>query len=463
MNIVSLFAGCGGLDLGFEKEGFNVIWANEFDKTIHETYKYNHPNVILNTCDIRRLTGSDIPDCDGIIGGPPCQPWSEGGRKLGLQDDRGRLFLDYIRIIEDKQPKFFLIENVPGLLSPTHEETFKSFISQLERPGYTVHYKLLDTADFGVAQNRKRVIIVGFRKDIHVDFGFPASTSEEYVTLRQAIGDLAQYEPQKQSDKISVIYNGECPIPNHDTYDAPFDEKFMSRNRVRSWNEPSFTIQAQAKNEPLHPGSPKMQFVTSKKRIFVPGAQYRRLSVRECARIQSFADDFVFFYKDIRNGYKMVGNAVPPLFAQVLARQIKNAFANNCTLEKHDTGAVMVVSIIESKNNDIFRQFLENSNRVEYYFGRSQTYSETFQKRIIITKYFIPVINGKINSVYIVESIKKKQRTELPHDVSKKVYDNDIRFVLQLKLLQKIEPVWYNYRQKGWYCISHGTLSDIFL
>lgn len=100
MNIVSLFAGCGGLDLGFEKAGFNVVWANEFDESIHETYRLNHPNTILNTNDIRTLTGNDIPDCDGIIGGPPCQAWSEGGKQLGLEDPRGLLFLDYIRIVK---------------------------------------------------------------------------------------------------------------------------------------------------------------------------------------------------------------------------------------------------------------------------------------------------------------------------------------------------------------------------
>ena len=89
MDIISLFAGCGGLDLGFEKAGFNVIWANEFDASIHETYRLNHPNTILNTSDIRSLRGSDIPDCDGIIGGPPCQAWSEGGKSLGIEDPRG--------------------------------------------------------------------------------------------------------------------------------------------------------------------------------------------------------------------------------------------------------------------------------------------------------------------------------------------------------------------------------------
>lgn len=106
MNIVSLFAGCGGLDLGFEKAGFNVVWANEYDKSIHETYRLNHPDTTLNTSDIRTLSGLDIPDCDGIIGGPPCQAWSEGGKRLGIEDSRGQLFLTIFELSKTSDRNF---------------------------------------------------------------------------------------------------------------------------------------------------------------------------------------------------------------------------------------------------------------------------------------------------------------------------------------------------------------------
>lgn len=323
MKVVSLFAGCGGLDLGFERAGIEVIWANEYDNTIESTYRLNHPNVIFCNSDIRTLSANDIPDADGIIGGPPCQAWSEGGRGLGLQDERGKLFLDYIRIVSQKKPKFFVIENVPGILSPLHNYTFNSFLDQLTAAGFTIYYRLMDAVDFGIAQNRKRVIVVGIRNDIHYKFSFPTPTNISCNSLWNAIGDLSCYEPVKCHDGfINKLYKTECHIANHDVYDAPFDVKYMSRNRVRSWNEPSFTIQAQAKNIPIHPSAPKMIFLSYNARAFVPGFTYRRLSVRECARIQSFPDDFVFLYNDIRNGYKMVGNAVPPLFAQFIAEQI---------------------------------------------------------------------------------------------------------------------------------------------
>ena len=447
MKIVSLFAGCGGLDLGFEKAGLRIVWANEFDKSISETYRLNHPNTILNTSDIRLLTGDDIPDCDGIIGGPPCQAWSEGGKNLGLQDERGRLFLDYIRIISEKRPKFFVIENVPGILSQQHLTAFKSFVKQLESPGYKVDFKLLDAADFGVAQNRKRVIIVGFRSDIHVNFCYPTPSNTLQTTLRQAIGDLAQYEPRSASSLDTADSDNLCPVANHEVYNGAFDVKYMSRNRVRSWNEPSFTIQAQAKNEPLHPSAPKMIFVSQNQRAFAPNASYRRLSVRECARIQSFPDDFKFFYNDIRDGYKMVGNAVPPLFAEAIARQIVKALYE--TNDKYSN--ILAVTIFPNKNNDTYRLFSQNSQVVEYYFGQTYSGCTNFRETIKTSQYFAPIINGKICSIYKITSSDIRPRSELPHLSSEHISLNDKRIVLSLALSCQLQrPYIMSKLPRGW-------------
>ncbi|MDO4802885.1 MAG: DNA (cytosine-5-)-methyltransferase, partial [Prevotellaceae bacterium] len=165
MNIVSLFSGCGGLDLGFEQAGFNVVWANEFDKAIHDTYKLNHPQTEFCGDDIRTIECDRIPDCDGIIGGPPCQSWSVGGKGRGIEDERGKLFFDYIRIVESKKPKFFLIENVAGILEAKHKEAFSMFIKRLQDAGYKVSYSLLNAADYLIPQDRYRVFIIGIRKD----------------------------------------------------------------------------------------------------------------------------------------------------------------------------------------------------------------------------------------------------------------------------------------------------------
>ncbi|MGM9832458.1 MAG: DNA cytosine methyltransferase, partial [Candidatus Limisoma sp.] len=310
MKLVSLFSGCGGLDYGFEKAGYEVIWANEIDKSISSTYKLNHKSTILETRDIRKLLNSDIPDCDGIIGGPPCQSWSEGGKGRGIDDDRGKLFLDYIRIVCDKKPKFFLIENVKGILENKHSEAFNMFLQKLYEADYDVTYALVNCADYRIPQDRFRVFIMGIQNSYCKYYLFPNPVESEKVTLKEAIGDIL-VEPTKYLND-QVVEN--LIFPNHDVYVGPFDAKFMARNRVRSWNEASFTIQAQAKNEPLHPQAPKMVYKNKNERIFAPGYEhlYRRLSVRECARIQTFPDSFRFIYTNIQDGYKMVGNAVPP-------------------------------------------------------------------------------------------------------------------------------------------------------
>ena len=335
MNIVSLFAGCGGLDLGFERAGFNIVWANEFDESIHETYRINHPNTVLNTADVRTLSGGDIPDCDGIIGGPPCQAWSEGGKQLGIEDPRGQLFLDYIRIVKDKKPKFFLIENVQGILDDKHKQSLDGFMRMLHDAGYNITYELLNAADYKIPQDRFRVFFVGIRKNLRNQYSFPKVIKEDTVTLRRAIGDIIE-QPRYYADEI---VEGDNPVRlNHDVYTGPYDAKYMARNRVRSWDEVSFTMQAQARNAPQHPQAPKMTFVTLNRREFAKGFEhlYRRLSVRECARIQTFPDDFKFVYKDIKDGYKMVGNAVPPRLAYFLATQMKKSFSNCAPLPAKD-------------------------------------------------------------------------------------------------------------------------------
>lgn len=329
MNIISLFAGAGGLDLGFEQEGFNVIWANEFDKDIWETYEKNHPKTHLDKSDVSSILMDDIPDCDGIIGGPPCQSWSVGGAQKGIMDIRGQKFFDYIQILRAKQPLFFVLENVPGILEDIHKEELRMFLGMFKDVGYTVFYKLLNACNYRVPQDRKRVFFVGLRRDLKPNYFFPKETSKDnFINLRRAIGDLPNNPRLFYKESVP---DNDGPIYNHDVYTGPYDFKYMSRNRVRSWDELSFTIQAQAKNEPIHPQAPKMVYVQSNVRKFEEGKEYlyRRLSVRECARIQSFPDKFKFYYTRVENGYKMVGNAVPPRLARALAQSINRYFDRN--------------------------------------------------------------------------------------------------------------------------------------
>ncbi len=328
MKLISLFSGAGGLDLGFTKAGFNVEVANEFDKSIWSTYEKNH-NTLLIKEDLRKLSSFDFPDCDGIIGGPPCQSWSEAGTLRGINDERGQLFYDFIRILRDKQPLFFVAENVSGMLSKRHNNAVENIIELFENASYDVYIELLNAVDYSVPQDRKRVFYVGFRRDLGIrNFEFSKKNSEK-IFLKDAIWDL---KDNVLKAKVKNKTNGdECKILNHEYFIGEYSPIFMSRNRVRSWNEPSFTIQASARQAPIHPQAPKMLLVEKNKRVFVKGYEhlYRRLSIRECARIQTFPDEFEFIYNSLNDAYKMIGNAVPVELSKQIALSILDCFKVN--------------------------------------------------------------------------------------------------------------------------------------
>lgn len=326
--IVSLFSGCGGLDLGFEKAGLPIVWGNDYDKNFWETFQKNFKGAAFDGRSITQVPSAEIPDGDGFIGGPPCQSWSLAGSMKGLGDNRGKLFYEYVRILKDKQPLFFLAENVPGIISKTHLPEFLKIVEEFKKIGYEVSYKKVVAADYGASEERARVIIVGFRKDLHAKFVFPSVTHGEskelkpYVTQRDAFGDLPAPIPALAKNKT----NGQLDIPNHEYFTGSFSPRFMSRNRIRKWDEVAFTVEASGRHAKLHPDSPPMIKVGpdlwkfDSKRI----KEYRRLSVRESARIQGFPDKFIFYYTDVNQGYKMIGNAVPVKLAYAMASAIKS-------------------------------------------------------------------------------------------------------------------------------------------
>ncbi|MBP3497275.1 MAG: DNA cytosine methyltransferase [Alistipes sp.] len=324
MNLISLFSGAGGMDLGFYKAGFRTIVANEWDKKITPTFRANFPDVELIEGDIRKIDSSALPDnIIGIIGGPPCQSWSEAGALKGIEDRRGQLFYEYIRIIRDKKPVFFVAENVSGMLAARHRKAVQEFISLFEDIGYNVNLKLLNAKDFGVAEDRERVFFIGFRKDVNIPFFTYPTPLDCRLTLKDVIWDLKDSAiPAKEKNKTN---GDDCIVANHEYYIGSYSPIFMSRNRVRGWDEPGFTVQASGRQCQLHPQAPKMENIGLNRFRFVPGCEhlYRRMSVREVARIQGFPDNFQFIYNDVDYGYKMVGNAVPVNLAYSVALQIK--------------------------------------------------------------------------------------------------------------------------------------------
>ncbi len=325
MNIISLFSGAGGLDLGFKKAGFSIPIANEYDKTIWETFKINHPETKLIEGDIRSIKPEDFPDdIDGIIGGPPCQSWSEAGSLKGIDDPRGKLFFDYIRILKAKQPKFFLAENVSGMLSNRNSKAVKNILELFDESGYDVTMNLVNAKDYGVAQERKRIFYIGFRKDLHINFIFPKGSTEDdnKLTLKDIIYDLKDTAiPAAEKNK-----HNEKAINNNEYFTGSFSPIFMSRNRVKSWDEQAYTVQASGRQCQLHPQAPKMIKVDKDRYEFEKGKEnlYRRMTIREIARIQGFPDNFKFIYTNTNDAYKMIGNAVPVNLAYEIAIAIKN-------------------------------------------------------------------------------------------------------------------------------------------
>lgn len=278
---------------------------------------------------IRKVTKGDITqytdgDVDGIIGGPPCQSWSEAGSLKGIKDARGQLFFDYIRILKEFQPKFFLAENVSGMLADRHTIAVQNILKLFDEAGYDVSFTLVNAKDYGVAEERKRVFYIGFRKDLKIDFGFPKGSTKDdskKLTLRDVIWDLQETAvPSGEKN-----HHNPDAINNNEYFTGSYSPIFMSRNRVKGWDEQAFTVQASGRQCQLHPQAPKMVKVGANDFTFAKGQEhlYRRMTIREIARIQGFPDDFKFIYNNTNTAYKMIGNAVPVNLAYEIAVAIR--------------------------------------------------------------------------------------------------------------------------------------------
>lgn len=340
--IASLFSGAGGLDLGFELaaggKAFHVVWANEYDKSITPTFRRNFPNTKLVEGSIANLTSDDLEDGEhsllpaagpegaiaGLLGGPPCQSWSEAGARRGSEDPRGQLFFEYIRILRLLKPAFFLAENVPGILFERNKEALGRILEEFRLSGYNVYYSKLNAVDYEVPEDRERVIFLGFRSDLPLDkpFEFPEPMKQKKTLeeIRKWAKTAQPFDQKKRENKQNEWMEG------------GFSPIFLSRNRVRAWNEPSFTVQATARHAPIHPDAGKMVKVGIDQFKFAPGSEkkglVRRLTVREAAEVQTFPANFRFVYTNIVNGYKMVGNAVPVRFAGHLAGAVYSYLAH---------------------------------------------------------------------------------------------------------------------------------------
>lgn len=302
MKIISLFSGAGGLDLGLIQAGNTVIWANDIDKDAVATYKENIGEHII--CDdIKNIDISTLPNADVVVGGFPCQGFSQANRLRTLEDDRNQLYRFFYNTIKIKQPKFFIAENVKGILSLGKGEAIKQIISDFETAGYITSVNLVNMANYGVPQTRQRVIIIGQRVDLgeELHFMFPEPTHSKngkfphWVSIREAIDHFP--DPDSDNDILNHIYSA---------YKVEY--RNFTGHRETDPDKPSPTVLARGNGKG---GVCAIPHYNGK----------RRLTIRESASIQTFPEDF-HFVGTMNSCYRQIGNAVPVLFARKLGVEL---------------------------------------------------------------------------------------------------------------------------------------------
>ena len=317
---IEVCAGCGGLSSGFMKAGFKPLLINELQKVFCETLKKNHPGENIKCGSMLDLKLSEFKGkVDILQGGVPCQAFSQAGERKGLEDDRGKLIVEFNRLINECEPKMFLVENVKGLTTHDKGETFKNILKLFENNGaYKVQYKILNAKDYDVPQKRERVIIIGVRSTIDKTFTYPEK-SKTPVLLKDVLMDVpaspgAAY-PENKAAVMKLVPQGGCWVNlPEDIQRAYMGEKGMAAGggkrgvaRRLSMNEQCLTLTtspAQKQTERCHP------------------IETRPLNVREYARIQTFPDSYTFS-GGMGNQYKQIGNAVPVNLAFAIAKQVK--------------------------------------------------------------------------------------------------------------------------------------------
>jgi len=313
LRVASLFTGCGGMDLGmlggftylsegYAKNPVKIVFANDSDDYACNMFTSNFDTDIVRG-DIRGIPSSGIPDHDILIAGFPCQPFSilaQNPPRIGLESPMGQLFMEMNRVIKDKMPLCFIAENVKGLLSANGGKAFPMIIEELEKSGYVVSHRLVNSVNFGVPQRRERVFIVGFRKDLGIEPTIPELCTEP-VPLKNVLLESRSVAKKYYFSKKAV--SGLMASRRH--------KPELNKGRIQDKNQPCSTMTAHLSKASLNSMDP----------VLMDSKGYRRITPKEVARIQSFPDDFVLTESD-RRQYMALGNAVPPVMMWHISRHI---------------------------------------------------------------------------------------------------------------------------------------------
>ncbi|MCL2599620.1 MAG: DNA (cytosine-5-)-methyltransferase [Treponema sp.] len=318
LKAASLFCGCGGTDIGlvgnfefmgrhYAKNDIEIVYANDMDCNAGMIFEKNF-GLKPDNRDIREVRTGELPDFDILTGGFPCQSFSiiaQNPKRLGIKDDRGKLFFEMCRILREKQPKCFVAENVKGILSANNKETFPLVIGEFEKCGYKVVHSLLNSAHYGVPQKRERVIIVGFRGDLDFRFDFPDAvcvSENEYEALGSVVEKTVDEKYFFSEKAVAGMMR---------------KRENMNKGRAQNLDKPCNTVGAHLAKVSLNSTDP----------VLFRNGRYRRFTPREVARIQSFPDNFELIGTDSVQ-YRALGNAIPPVMFWHVARKISKALKN---------------------------------------------------------------------------------------------------------------------------------------
>lgn len=467
IKVASLFCGCGGMDLGvlggfsflgkeYPENPFEIVYAVDFDEYCTKIYNENFDHKCL-VKDVRDIDVNELPEFDMLIGGFPCQSFSISAQnppRLGYKDERGMLFFEMVKILKEKQPRFFIAENVKGILSANEGKAFPMIINEFREAGYHVMHKLLNAADYGVPQKRERVIIMGFLKEEDfLMFKYPSKLKKEE---RKILKDVVLSE---ENNNEALFFSEKAVAGMMAVRDK------MNKGRVQNLEEPCNTISAHLAKVSLNSTDP----------VLMIDGRFRRFSTREAARIQSFPDTFRLDAVSQGRQYKAIGNAVPPVMMWHVVKALQKVFvvrqldfsstlglypknivvnsSNNDHLEdlKYDKSKNVLISYVKSDNME---QYLDRSARI-YYTGKK------FPSTVALNKlyYFMPYFKGKgIRDLYLIKIARVGTRKEGQPDND----PTDFRLVFEIEFVEKLFDDFKPITLEIWRTFTDTNMSELF-
>lgn len=462
IKVASLFCGCGGMDLGviggfsylgknYKENPFEIVYAVDNDKFCTKIYNDN----FTHKCEVKDVRDIDIekmPKFDMLIGGFPCQSFSISAQnppRLGYKDERGMLFFEMVKILKKRHPRFFIAENVKGILSANKGKAFPIIIKEFKDAGYTVVHKLLNAAEYGVPQKRERVIIIGFRdQEDFLKFHYPTKVN---TSERKVLGDVIMEE----ANNDETLFFSEKAVAGM----IAVREK-MNKGRAMSLTEPCNTISAHLAKVSLNSTDP----------VYMVGNRYRRFSSREAARIQSFPDSFCFNSVSQIRQYKAIGNAVPPVLMWHIIHSLQKTLiihkVNYAELKEKYPKTIVINEIInkqridKTKNvlislvkEDNMEQYLDRSAKI-YYTGKK------FPSTIALNKlyYFMPYMKRKgIRDLYFIKIARIGTHKEGQRNEDK----NDLRLVFEIDYIGQLFDDYKPIKLDIWRTFTDTTIDKI--